>query len=86
MRVTPFAILVFLVTLTCVIISTQAWMTAQSERDPQNPAEYWLFLSAEAKREYVHGYLDGFWERQALGMLLLRREDNSVSSSRVCAG
>jgi hypothetical protein len=60
MRVSPFATFLSSVALTCVIISTQAWMTAQSEHNPQTPAEYWLFLSAEAKREYVHGYLFGF--------------------------
>jgi len=62
MRVSPFAVFLSLLTLTCVIISAQARMTAQSEHDPQNPAEFWLFLSDEAKREYVHGYLNGFWE------------------------
>ncbi len=62
MRASPFSMLVSLVTLMCAIITSQSWTTAQSERDPQNPAEYWLLLSTEAKREYVHGYLHGFWE------------------------
>jgi hypothetical protein len=60
MRISLLPTFLFVVTLTCVIISTQAWMTAQSEHSPQTPAEYWLSLSAEAKREYVHGYLFGF--------------------------
>jgi len=34
--------------------------TAKEEREPQSPAEQWLFLSAEAKLEYVHGYLFGY--------------------------
>lgn len=60
MRISPLPRFLSLVTLTCVITSTHAWMTAESEHGPQTPAEYWLFLSAEAKREYVHGYLFGF--------------------------
>ena len=60
MRVSLFAMLLSVVALTCVIMSAHARMTAQSEQTPQTEAEYWLFLSAEAKREYVHGYLSGF--------------------------
>jgi hypothetical protein len=60
MRASLFAVLLSLLALTCVIVSTNSLMTAQSEHNPQTPAEYWLFLSAEAKREYVHGYLSGF--------------------------
>jgi hypothetical protein len=60
MRVSLFAMFLSLVTLACVILTTQARMIAQNEQTPQTEAEYWLFLSAEAKREYVHGYLSGF--------------------------
>jgi hypothetical protein len=84
MRISSFAFL-SVVTLTCAIISTQTWMTAQSERDPQTPAEYWLLLSAEAKREYVAWLSPWFLGRQAFGVLLLRGENNSVPSSRICA-
>lgn len=59
MRISPFAVLPSLLTLTCVIISTR-WIPAQSEHNPQNEAEYWLLLSTEARTEYVHGYLSGF--------------------------
>jgi len=60
MRFGLFAMFVSLATFACVVFSTQALMTAQSEQAPQTEAEYWLLLSAEAKREYVHGYLSGF--------------------------
>ena len=60
MRAGPIAVFLPLLTLTCVIIAAQGLMRAQSEHNPQTPAEYWLFLTAEAKREYVHGYLSGF--------------------------
>ena len=60
MRVSLFAMFLSLATLTCMTMSTQAGMTTQSEQAPQTEAEYWLCLSAEAKREYVHGYLSGF--------------------------
>jgi hypothetical protein len=42
MRVSLFAVFVSLATLACVIMSTQAAMTAQSEQVPQTAAEYWL--------------------------------------------
>ena len=60
MRVILFTVFVSLATFAPVIMSTQAEMTAQSEQVPQTEAEYWLLLSASAKREYVHGYLSGF--------------------------
>ena len=60
MRVGPLALFLSLATLTGVIISTETSMTAQGDHIPQTPAEQWLSLSAEAKSEYVHGYLLGF--------------------------
>lgn len=50
MRVGLFATFISLATIACLIFSTQARMTAQSEQAPQSEAEYWLLLSAEAKK------------------------------------
>jgi hypothetical protein len=58
MRISPFVVFLSLVTVTCIIIPTQAWV--QSKHVPQTSAERWLSLSDEAKSEYVHGYLFGF--------------------------
>jgi uncharacterized protein YecT (DUF1311 family) len=44
--------------------------TVKEERAPQNPAEQWLFLSAEARSEYVHGYLFGFQRGKRSGCYL----------------
>lgn len=51
---------ILLVSTTLVLVGFGG--SLRSDQEPQNPAEYWLFLSAEAKREYVHGYLSGFYE------------------------
>jgi len=48
MRVGLFATFISLATIACLIFSTQARMTAQQA--PQSEAEYWLLLSAEAKK------------------------------------
>jgi uncharacterized protein YecT (DUF1311 family) len=44
--------------------------SVKGERVPQNSAEQWLFLSAEARSEYVHGYLFGFQRGKRSGCYL----------------
>lgn len=56
-----------LTAIALVIVIRVGLMRAGGQNVPQTPAELWLSWSADAREEYVWGYLSGFVEGKRVG-------------------
>jgi hypothetical protein len=56
----PDKIIIVALSASFVLIAIGLSKMARADRTPQTPAELWLSWSADARAEYVHGYIEGF--------------------------